>query len=188
MDEEVLKKKHDVRKILKFVIDNSTKEVESLMKENVNEESIETLKTLLEVLRRKVAAVKTLEEEILSIFKNSEDMEEIITEGMTFEIIAKSKLNLIQKFLNKYLQLENVDKKVAFKGELRANFFLPKISTFSSKKCDSNELEKVSVHLKNSKEKFEVEALCTPFICLPVKKQSTDFAKNNFDYLRVRAG
>ena len=59
-----------------------------------------------------------------------------------------------------------------------------KISTFGSKKCDSDELEKVSVHLKNSREKFEVEALCTPFICLPVKKQSTDFARNNFDYLK----
>ena len=38
MDEEVLKKKHDIRKILKTVIDNSTKETENLMKENVNEE------------------------------------------------------------------------------------------------------------------------------------------------------
>ena len=126
MDEEVLKKKHDIRKILKTVIDNSMKEAESLMKENVNEENIETLKTLHEVLKRKIAAVKTLEEEIVTILKNPEDMEVIITEGMTFEITAKSKLNLIQKFLNKHKQPENVDKKVAL-NRTKETVKLPKL-------------------------------------------------------------
>ena len=40
------------------------------------------------------------------------------------------------------------------------------ISTSRNKECKSKNLEKVYVHLKNFKEKFELEALCTPFICL----------------------
>ena len=52
------------------------------------------------------------------------------------------------------------------------------------KECEYKNLEKVSVHLKNSKEKFEVEAFCTPFICLPIQRQSSNFAKQNFDYLK----
>ena len=54
------------------------------------------------------------------------------------------------------------------------------ISTFGNKECESKNLEMLSVHLKNSKEKFEVEALCTSFICL----QSSNFAKQSFDYLQ----
>ena len=62
-------------------------------------------------------------------------------------------------------------------------------STFGNKKCESTELERVSFNLKNSKEKIEVEALCIPFICLPIKKQSVEFAKNNFwTSKRVKAG
>ena len=55
---------------------------------------------------------------------------------------------------------------------------------FGNKKCKSKNLERVSVHLKNSKEKFEVEVLCTPFICLPIQRQSSNFPKQNFDYLK----
>lgn len=58
------------------------------------------------------------------------------------------------------------------------------ISKFGSKECESKNLEKVSVHLKNSNKKFEVKALCTPFICLPIQKQSSNFSKENFDYLK----
>ena len=54
-----------------------------------------------------------------------------------------------------------------------------------NKECESENLEKVSVHLKNSKGKFEVKALiCTPFICLSIQKQYSDFAKENLDYLK----
>ena len=58
------------------------------------------------------------------------------------------------------------------------------ISKFRNKECEYKNLEKVFVHLKNSKEKFEVEAFCTPFICLPIQRQSSNFAKQNFDYLK----
>ena len=32
--------------------------------------------------------------------------------------------------------------------------------------------------------KFSIEALCTPFICLPLKNQPITFAKNNFEFLK----
>ena len=58
------------------------------------------------------------------------------------------------------------------------------ISTFGNKERESKNLEKVSVHPKNSNGKFEVKALCTPFICLLIQRQSSNFAKQNFDYLK----
>ena len=57
------------------------------------------------------------------------------------------------------------------------------ISTLENIEREYKDLE-VSVYLKNSKEKFKVKPLCTPFICLPTQKQSTNFVKENFDYLK----
>ena len=58
------------------------------------------------------------------------------------------------------------------------------ISTFGNKECESKNFENLSVHLRNSKGKLEVEALSTRFTCLPIQKQSSNFAKEIFDYLK----
>ena len=52
-------------------------------------------------------AIRTLEDEIISIIDNPALIEQIITESMTFEIHSKAHLNLIQKHLNNSLKLEN---------------------------------------------------------------------------------
>ena len=45
--------------------------------------------------------------------------------------------------------------------------------TFGDKKSKNSILENVLVKLKNDKnEKFEINALCTNFICLPINNQS----------------
>lgn len=58
------------------------------------------------------------------------------------------------------------------------------IATFENKRCEKTELEKITLHLKASTELFEIEALCTPFICLPIKNQFTGFAKEKFEHLK----
>ena len=56
------------------------------------------------------------------------------------------------------------------------------ISTFGNKECESKNLEKIPVHLKNSKEEIKVQAFCIPFNCLQIQKKSSNFEKENFDY------
>ena len=68
---------------------------------------LETLRSFQEVLKRKLAAIKTLEDQIISIIDNPAEIEQIITESMTLEIQSKAQLNLIQKHLNNSLKLEN---------------------------------------------------------------------------------
>ena len=59
------------------------------------------------------------------------------------------------------------------------------ISTFMNKTCENSKLERVSINLKGASNfKFSIEALCAPFICLPLKTQPVTFAKNNFEFLR----
>ena len=59
------------------------------------------------------------------------------------------------------------------------------ISTFGNPNSKQSTLEKVCFNLKNESEKtFPIEALSTPFICLPVKNQLINFAKTRFDYLK----
>ena len=69
MDEEILKKKFNVRKVLKTVVESSFKEADNLLK-NYHEQTLETLRSFQEVLKRKLAVIKTLEDEIISIIDN----------------------------------------------------------------------------------------------------------------------
>ena len=73
MDEEAFNKKFKVNKswyISLFVVSESFQEV----------------------LKRKPASIKTLEDEVISIFDNPAQIQHIISESMTFEIQPKCKL------------------------------------------------------------------------------------------------
>ena len=49
--------------------------------------------------------------------------------------------------------------------------------------CEKSKLE--ALNLKGASNfKFSIEALCTPFICLPLKNKPITFAKNNFEFLK----
>ena len=102
----MFKKNFNVPKVLKTVAESTFKEANNLLK-NDGEQTLETLRSFQEVLKRKLAAIKTLEDEIISIIDNPAEIEQIITESMTFEIHSKAELNLIQKHLNNSLKLEN---------------------------------------------------------------------------------
>ena len=59
------------------------------------------------------------------------------------------------------------------------------ISTFINKTCENSKPERVSINLKGASNfKFSTEALCTSFICLPLKNQAITFAKNSFEFLK----
>ena len=59
------------------------------------------------------------------------------------------------------------------------------ISTLMNKSCENSKLERVSINVKGASNfKISIEALCTPFIYLPLKKQPITFSKNNFEFLK----
>ena len=55
------------------------------------------------------------------------------------------------------------------------------ISTFMSKTKENSKLDRVSMKGASNFE-FCIEALCTPFICLPIKNQSNSFVQTNYDH------
>ena len=109
MAEEKINKKHGIRKILKEVIENELKNAEVIMKDEVDDLKYENFQSIAEVLKRKTAAIKTLEEEIVELETNTENMSEIINEGARFEIYCKTKLNTLNKFLEKHTGRGNND-------------------------------------------------------------------------------
>ena len=52
-------------------------------------------------MKKKIAAIKTLEEEIIDLEKDPAIRETVINKVTQFEITAKAKLNYINKFLSK---------------------------------------------------------------------------------------
>ena len=57
---------------------------------------------IAEVSKRKTAAIKTLEKEIIELETNTENMSQVINEGTCFEIYCKTKLNILNEFLGKH--------------------------------------------------------------------------------------
>ena len=101
MAEENISKKYGIRKILKEVIENELKNTEVIMKDKVDDLKYENLQSIAEVLKRKTATIKALEEEIVELEITTENMSQIINEGTCFQIYCKTKLNALNKFLGK---------------------------------------------------------------------------------------
>ena len=85
MAEEKINKKYGIRKILKEVIENELKNAKVIMKDEVDGLKYEKLQSIAEVLKRKTATRKALEEEIVELETNT-------------EIYCKTKLNILNKF------------------------------------------------------------------------------------------
>ena len=88
---------------------------EVIMKDEVDDSKYGNLQSIAEVLKRKMAAIKTLEENNDEFETNTANMSQIINEGKLFEIYCKTKLNVLNKFLGKHTgsgHNDNVTKKV----------------------------------------------------------------------------
>ena len=115
MAEEKINKKYGIRKILKEVIENELKNAEVIMKEEVDDLKYEILESIAEVLKRKTAAIKELEKEIVELETNTENMSQIINDGTHFKMYCKKKLNTLHKFLGQNIgrgHNDNVTKRV----------------------------------------------------------------------------
>ena len=89
MAEEKINKKYGIRKILKEVIENELKNAKVIMKDEVDDLKYEKLKYIAEVLKRKTATRKTLEEEIVELETNTENIEGTLTRVPVLKYTAK---------------------------------------------------------------------------------------------------
>ena len=95
---DALAKKVNVRTVLKNVIATTLQEAQGYLNEDTTNETIEFLLSYQDTLKRKINAVKTLEDKILELENDPAIMEAILTKSTKFEIENKGKLNLITKF------------------------------------------------------------------------------------------
>ena len=96
---DVLAKKVNVRKVLKNIIATTLQEAQGYLNEGATYETMEILSSHQHTLKRKINAIKTLEDETLELENDPTIVEAILTESTKFEIESKGKLNLITKFI-----------------------------------------------------------------------------------------
>ena len=104
MSTKGIEKKDLVRTVLKDVVIKSLGETLSLMKLEVSDDNISRLQSYQETIRRKLGAVKTIEKELIDLYKEPLDISRIINEGMEFEVECNTKLNILEKFLNNHVK------------------------------------------------------------------------------------
>ena len=100
MPTEDIEKKDLVRTVLKDVVIKSLRETLSLMKLEVSVDNISRLQSYQETIKRKLGAVKTIEKELIDLYKEPLDISRIINEGMEFEVECNTKLIILEKILN----------------------------------------------------------------------------------------
>ena len=97
---EIIRKKQKIRDVLKNVVEKAFLEAEDITK-NEDETRLETISSYYETLKRKLAAIKKIEEEIVDASDDENIIEIILNESTTFEINMQARLNALHKFVNK---------------------------------------------------------------------------------------
>ena len=96
-DAENVNNKYKVRKVLKEVVEKFLKQAEVSIENKTEENILENIQSVVELLKKKIAAIKTLEDEIVDLETNAEHIEQVINEGTEFEIYCKTKLNILKE-------------------------------------------------------------------------------------------
>ena len=91
----------------KEVVVKCLEEGKYVMEKECMEERLDMLNSYHESLKKKLSAIKTLEDEICELETDVTLIEPVISESTLFEISSKAKLNSINKFLSKNTKNEN---------------------------------------------------------------------------------
>ena len=111
MADEDTKKKLKLRKLFKDVIERNIRECVDIVPSEVDLEKEIKVTSTIDIIKKKAAAVKKLEEEIVDITTDDSLLEEIVHEEMTLEIYCKEQLTILAKYSKK------VEKKIHQKYE-----------------------------------------------------------------------
>ena len=88
--ENALKKKFDLRKNFKEVVVKSLEEEKDVMEKEVTKERLDMLNCYHETLKKKLLAIKTLEDETCEIETDATVIEAVINEYTLLEISSKA--------------------------------------------------------------------------------------------------
>ena len=95
MSTEVIEKRDLVGTVLKYVAIGSLGKT-SLIKLELSDDNISRLRSYQENIKRKFGAVKTIEKELIDLYKAPLDISRIINEGKEFEVECNTKLNILE--------------------------------------------------------------------------------------------
>ena len=93
--------------LFKGVVVKCLEEAKDVMEKESTEERLDMLNSYHEGLKKKLSAIKTLEDEICELETDVTLIEAVISESTLIEISSKAKLNSINKFLSKNTKNEN---------------------------------------------------------------------------------
>ena len=95
MSTEVIEKRDLVGTVLKDVAIGSLGKT-SLIKLELCDDNIGRLQSYEENIKKKIGAVKTIEKELIDLYKAPLDISRIINEGKEFEVECNTKLNILE--------------------------------------------------------------------------------------------
>ena len=127
MAEVIISKKLLIRNIFKKIVESKFQELEENISQEINDDLKLVVTSTLEVVKRKVAAIKKLEDETIDVWENKEQLEQLVIESTDYEIYTKQNIAQFSEFVNKNLPI-NTDRKVQSNVErASANVHLPKL-------------------------------------------------------------
>ena len=86
MAEVIINKKLSMRNICKKIVESKFQELEEKISQEINDNLKLVVTSTLEVVKRKVAAIKKLEDETIDICKNEEQLEQLAIGSTDYEI------------------------------------------------------------------------------------------------------
>ena len=81
MAEVIINKKLLIRNIFKKIVESKFQELEENIFQKINDDLKLVVTSTLEVVKRKVPAIKNLEDETIDIWENKEQLEQLVIES-----------------------------------------------------------------------------------------------------------
>ena len=97
----VINKKLSMRNIFKRIVESKFQELEEKKSQEINDDLKLVSPSTLEVVKRKVAATKKLEDETIDICENEEQLEQLVIESTDYKLYTKQNIARFSEFLNK---------------------------------------------------------------------------------------
>ena len=109
--EVVINKKLSMRNIFKKIVESKFQELEEKIPQEIKDDLKLVVTSTLELVKRKVTAIKKLEDETINIWENEEQLEQLVIESTDYEIYTKQNIAQFSEFLNKNFSIDT-DRKV----------------------------------------------------------------------------
>ena len=119
----IINKKLSMRNIFKSIVESKFQELEEKKSQEINDGLKLVSTSTLEVVKRKVAAIKKLEDETIDICENEEQLGQLVIESTDYELYTKQNIARFSEFLNKSFSTNKDRTKVTSKMQVQMFVF-----------------------------------------------------------------